>query len=296
MFLFNLPLYEAMNPAFIGLFAFIGALFGSFFNVLSQRWGNAQIAQNDEQGLFWLKLRGASVKFTPLAAKGVCAGRSTCPHCNASIPLYRNIPIVSWLLQRGRSACCQKPIATRYLAFEVAGAVLFAAIGLSVAPSMYGLVLAITLMVGLLISVIDLQDGFIPDQLLISIQGLCLFLSLSDKHWLSASDAVSWSLGVGASVYLLCWSLSKITGKGVVGGADQHLMVASAALLGPLFIMTLPVMLIGLVLTAWLVKSNTLKRGFFTQLLQSEKAIPAGPAIYLAMLAGSAWQISGGLL
>lgn len=296
MFLFSIPLYEAMNPAFIGLFAFIGALFGSFFNVLSQRWGHAQIAQNDEQSLFWLKLRGATATLTPHAAKGICSGRSACPHCNTSIPLYRNIPIVSWILQRGRSACCQQPIALRYLAFELVGALIFAGVGWFIGPSMYGLVLGVTLMVGLLISVIDLQDGFIPDQLLILIQGLCLLLSLSDQHWLIPSDAITWSLGVGASVYLLCWMMSKIAGKGVVGGADQHLMVASAALLGPLFVMTLPVMLIGLVLTAILVKSSRLKRGFFTQLLQSEKAIPAGPAIYLAMLVGSVWQIVGASL
>jgi hypothetical protein len=80
MLVFENPLYEAMNPAFIGLFVFIGALFGSFFNVLSQRWGSAQIAQNDEQSLFWLKLRGATTNFTPLSDKGVCSGRSVSQH------------------------------------------------------------------------------------------------------------------------------------------------------------------------------------------------------------------------
>ncbi len=54
--------------------------------------------------------------------------RSFCPHCGAAIPWYRNIPIVSWLLLRGRGACCRKPIAVRYWLVEVACALLFAAL------------------------------------------------------------------------------------------------------------------------------------------------------------------------
>lgn len=53
--------------------------------------------------------------------------RSFCPHCGAAIPWYRNIPILSWLLLRGRGACCGKPIAVRYWLVEAACALLFAA-------------------------------------------------------------------------------------------------------------------------------------------------------------------------
>jgi prepilin signal peptidase PulO-like enzyme (type II secretory pathway) len=293
MFVFEIPLYEAMNPAFIGLFAFIGALFGSFFNVLSQRWGSSQIAQNDEQSLFWLKLRGATTSFTPLSAKGVCSGRSACPHCQAPIPLYRNIPVLSWLLQRGRSACCQKPIALRYLAFEIAGAALFGLMGWLATPSMYGLILSITLMIGLLISVVDLQEGFIPDALLIGLGGLVLLLTLSPDHWIGSSLAVSWALGTLSVVYSLFWALSKLAGKGVLGGADQHLLVIAAALLGPTLIVSLPVMLFGLIITSAMIKTGAVKRGLFTRLLDAEKAVPAGPAIYLGMLAGSLYHLLG---
>ena len=293
MFVFDLPLYEAMNPAFIGLFAFIGALFGSFFNVLSQRWGAVQIAQNDEQSVFWLKLRGVDAKLVTHPAKGVCAGRSSCPHCGASIPLYRNIPLFSWLLQRGRSACCQKPIALRYLMFEISGALLFGLMGSLATPSMYGLILSITLMIGLLISVIDLQEGFIPDALLIGLGGLVLLLTLSPDHWIGSSLAVSWALGTLAVVYSFFWALSKLAGKGVLGGADQHLLVIAAALLGPTLIVSLPIMLFGLIMTSAMLKTGAIKRGLFTRLLDAEKAVPAGPAIYLGMLTGSLFHLLG---
>lgn len=44
---------------------------------------------------------------------------STCPHCHAPIPCYRNLPVITWLLQRGRTACCQKPIPLRYFLWEI---------------------------------------------------------------------------------------------------------------------------------------------------------------------------------
>lgn len=54
--------------------------------------------------------------------------RSFCPHCGAGIAWYRNIPLISWLLLRGRGACCGKPIAVRYWLVELVCALLFTAV------------------------------------------------------------------------------------------------------------------------------------------------------------------------
>ena len=60
---------------------------------------------------------------------------SHCPLCETRIPWYHNIPIVSWLVLRGRSACCGKPIGLRYPLVELASASLtawlFATLGFS---------------------------------------------------------------------------------------------------------------------------------------------------------------------
>jgi leader peptidase (prepilin peptidase)/N-methyltransferase len=56
-------------------------------------------------------------------------GRSYCPHCKKEIPFYQNIPILSWLQLRGKSACCLKPLSKHYLLFEFFSAVLGAIIG-----------------------------------------------------------------------------------------------------------------------------------------------------------------------
>ncbi len=81
-------------------FALFGACIGSFLNVVIYRLP-----------------RGLSVNEPR---------RSFCPGCKAPIPWHLNLPIVSWLLLRGRSACCHQPISPRYWIVEVATTLLFA--------------------------------------------------------------------------------------------------------------------------------------------------------------------------
>ena len=91
------------DPAAVICLAFflIGACIGSFLNVVVYRMP-----------------RGMSVNKP---------ARSFCPHCGKPIPWYLNIPIFSWLMLRGRGACCGQPIAPRYVAVELVCALLFAA-------------------------------------------------------------------------------------------------------------------------------------------------------------------------
>ncbi len=83
-------------------FALLGACIGSFLNVVIYRLP-----------------RGLSVQEPR---------RSFCPHCKAGIPWYLNLPVVSWVLLRGKSACCGRPIAIRYWLVELACTGFFAAI------------------------------------------------------------------------------------------------------------------------------------------------------------------------
>jgi len=72
-------------------FAF-GACLGSFINVC-----------------FYRIPRGKSVVYPP----------SACPQCNKPIPIYRNLPIITYTLQKGKAACCGKPIPLVYLFMEI---------------------------------------------------------------------------------------------------------------------------------------------------------------------------------
>jgi leader peptidase (prepilin peptidase)/N-methyltransferase len=57
----------------------------------------------------------------------IVAGRSHCPGCGAQIAAYDNVPVISWVILRGRARCCGMGISARYPLTELATAALFAA-------------------------------------------------------------------------------------------------------------------------------------------------------------------------
>ena len=127
--------------------AFFGACVGSFLNVC-----------------IWRIPRGESV----------VAPRSHCPHCGMLIPWHLNIPVLSWLLLRGRCASCKGPIAIRYMLVELLTATLFLAVFLKwVIPDDLGmlplshpaLILVYWLFIGGLVlgTFIDFEHYILPD-------------------------------------------------------------------------------------------------------------------------------------
>jgi leader peptidase (prepilin peptidase)/N-methyltransferase len=130
-------LTAALVLAFVG-----GLIFGSFLTVVAHRVP-----------------RGESV----------VGGRSHCPHCGAQIAAYDNVPVVSWVLLRGRSRCCGEPISPRYPLTELALAVLWVA---TVAvlwddpvEVALGLVFVFTL---LAVTLTDLERRVIPNKILLA--------------------------------------------------------------------------------------------------------------------------------
>src|SRR5438270_1758714 len=93
----------------IALAALMGATFGSFFNVVAYRLP-----------------RGESLSHPP----------SRCPSCGAPVKPYDNIPVLSWLLLRGRCRACKAPISIRYPLVEAGTALLCAAVVLVKGPHM----------------------------------------------------------------------------------------------------------------------------------------------------------------
>src|SRR5580700_10079510 len=58
-------------------------------------------------------------------AQSVVRPRSACPNCGDLIPLYHNIPVLSWLILRGKCRACKQPISPRYLVIELVTGLLF---------------------------------------------------------------------------------------------------------------------------------------------------------------------------
>lgn len=120
--------------------------------------------------------------------KGVMSlgGRSACPSCNKTIFWYDNIPILSWLILRGRCRNCGSAISIQYPLVEGLTAILFTVVGVAGFPEyVFSLqaamvTLAQLTIVSLLvaITVYDMRHTIIPDEWAFSFGALALVLAL----------------------------------------------------------------------------------------------------------------------
>jgi prepilin signal peptidase PulO-like enzyme (type II secretory pathway) len=283
MSIFDVPLYENMPWQYTILFVYIGATIGSFFNVLALRWPRYQLAKNDAESAFWLSIRGHGSRTTqdlssnPLPA--LMSGRSICPSCSKKIPIYFNLPIISWLMLMGKSRCCRKPIKIRYLAYELFGALTFLAIAMTTGPSVTGLLLGMILMVLSLCAILDYEEGFIPENLLFVGFFLSYAFSMSPLG-IGLENAFTSHALVFFSLFIPFHCLGKIMGRELVGTSDFHLI----ALCATLIVSIIPIALIfwPFAIATWWTIKNGAKRGIFVHVVGSS-AIPAAPAIVAAV-------------
>jgi leader peptidase (prepilin peptidase) / N-methyltransferase len=107
--------------------------------------------------------------------ESVVGGRSHCPACGAQIAAYDNVPVLSWLLLRGRARCCGTAISARYPFTELAAGALYAATGLAfyddTTQLLLGLVFVSTLVA---ITLTDLERRIIPNKILLVAAGLAV--------------------------------------------------------------------------------------------------------------------------
>ena len=109
--------------------------------------------------------------------KSVVAPRSACPHCGDQIPLYHNVPVLSWMILRGKCRSCKEPISPRYLIVELLMGALFLVCYLH-----FGLTLAMLkcavlgfLLLGLIFT--DAETKLLPDAM--TLPGLAIGIGLS---------------------------------------------------------------------------------------------------------------------
>jgi len=195
----------AYNSEWINAFVFIfGLCIGSFLNVCIYRLP---------------------------ASKSIVHPRSMCPRCGRQIPFYDNLPILSYLLLRGRCRQCRTAISVRYPLVELLAG-LFALVsvlrfGMTPTAAIYFVFIAALLTV----TFIDIDHRIIPNA--ITLPGIVFFfiagLLLPQISW---KDALLGILVGGGTLYLVAqayYLLKKVDG---MGGGDVKLLAMIGALIG----------------------------------------------------------------
>ena len=162
----------------------------------------------------------------------VVVPRSFCPFCGHSLSWYENIPLLSYLFQKGRCRRCSAKIPLRYPAVEfLAGALAFylvAKFGLT-APAFIFYVFSLLLLAS---SFIDLEHRIIPDEL--SLGGLLVGLALSPFNPLVDPESAFLGALCGAGgLYLLGELYFWLRGREGLGGGDCKLLAMIGSFLGP---------------------------------------------------------------
>ncbi|MCR9278395.1 MAG: A24 family peptidase [Pseudomonadaceae bacterium] len=156
---------------------------------------------------------------------------SHCPACDTPIRAWQNIPIVSWLLLRGKCAACGVSISARYPAVELLTGVLTLVV---VAVFGYGwLTLGLAIYTWILIAAtfIDADTQLLPDQLTLPLLWLALLINLSFPI-VPLADAVVGAMAGYLSLWTIYWLFKLVTGKEGMGYGDFKLLAAIGALVG----------------------------------------------------------------
>lgn len=188
-------------------------------------------------------------KAEPQAAFNLLVPRSACPGCGAQITALQNIPVISWLVLRGRCAACSQPIPARYPAVELLTGALSALVIWHFGWNPSGWVILPFLWTLIALTFIDFDHQLLPDDLTYPLLWSGLALSALNSTGLLpvALPLPELPASVFGAIagYLSLWSVYQlfklITGKEGIGYGDFKLLAALGAWLGygmlPLVIM-----------------------------------------------------------
>lgn len=209
------------------LFAVLGLLIGSFLNVVIYRLPVMLEAQ-------WRAECADMAGQTPPSAApfNLVVPRSRCQQCNHQLSWYENIPVVSYLVLRGKCAHCQAPISLRYPLIELATAALLAFCGWRWGASPAALVWSGFAAALLTLGMIDWDTTLLPDDITLPLAWAGLIAATMGWTQVPLTDALWGAVGGYVSLWLVYWGFKLATGKEGMGFGDFKLYAALGAWFG----------------------------------------------------------------
>ena len=221
-----ISLYPITSLVCLGLFSL---LVGSFLNVVICRL--PQMLETSWQEECHAFLNKTSPPSKKTSVFNLCFPRSFCPACNQTIPAWHNIPILSFLLLKGRSACCKKSISWQYPGVEFICLVLSVFAALHFGFSLHLLAALLFIWSLICLTVIDLKHQILPDSLTLGLLWLGLLVNIQGMITPLPDAVLGAALGY-ITLWLVMTGFYYITGKVGMGQGDFKLLAAFGAWFG----------------------------------------------------------------
>ncbi|HXV06618.1 MAG TPA: A24 family peptidase [Burkholderiales bacterium] len=206
----------------------LGVCVGSFLNVVIHRLPKMMEREWHAQ---CAELAGAPAAPPAQGRYNLLVPGSACPACGRHIRAVENIPVLSWLLLRGKCAGCAARIPARYPVVEIAAGAIAAyaawRFGLSLAAA--GAMLFGWSMLAL--AAIDLDTQLLPDDITLPLLWAGLLFNL-ERVFVPLPTAVIGAVAGYLSLWLVYWAFKLATGKEGMGYGDFKLLAAIGAWLG----------------------------------------------------------------
>ncbi|PTH80128.1 prepilin peptidase [Aeromonas veronii] len=261
------------------LFVLSNSLFvGSFLNVVIFRLPKIidYEFKRSSSSYLGLEFQGESSRYRTFN------GRSYCASCGQMIPFWNNIPVLSWIILRGRSSCCNQPFSVRYPVIEFITGAVSLAVFMSFEPHV-AMFYCVAFWILLCIFMIDLDSFLIPDALSYPLLWMGLIYSATGFGVVSINQALFSVVGTYGAIWVLSLLLEKIYGEGAfIGGGDTKLIVASTAWMG---VLSLPfVIAIGSIFTCVMFFAKKKSHVPSYVGVDSSKVIQFGPGLSFGFL------------
>jgi len=223
----TLAFLSSAHPLWVtGVIFILGLIVGSFLNVVIYRLPIMMNREWRSQCSELLELEAPPSERFNLAFPG-----SHCPACKHPIGALQNIPLLSYLLQRGKCRHCSTPISIRYPFIELITGIMSAVVIWQFGLGWQGIFALLFTWVLIALTVIDFDHQLLPDSLTMPLLWLGLLLSLSNLFAETHASIIGAVAG-----YLLLWSVYWIfklaTGKEGMGYGDFKLLAALGAWMG----------------------------------------------------------------
>lgn len=266
-----MPGWEAGMPA-AAVLGVLGLLVGSFLNVVIHRLPRMMERQWAAE---CAELQGQAAAEAP--TYNLIVPRSACPHCGHQIRWFENIPVLSYLVLRGRCSQCRASIGWRYPGVELLTGALFAWAGAhwGLSPTAWlwsGFAAAVVAL-----ACIDWDTTLLPDDITLPLLWAGMIAAALGLLNTRLPDALWGAVAGYLSLWLVYWAFKLVTGKEGMGHGDFKLFAAFGAWFG--WQALVPIILMASVIGAVIGIAIKLKGG-----LREGGYVPFGPFLALGGL------------